>query len=149
MWNLWDFENLSSRYNAPALTSDEMDDWDVVMRYTYGNDHTRPAEVRYMALSSIMLSASAAISGDGDTTAAGLSSIQTRELGNGDNVLELYKFHDPAVETVYLSAQNRYDFVMRDNVDHCIKYADLSGIGGEVTLSGTDGSSHTGSAFKF
>lgn len=64
-------------------------------------------------------------------------------------MLELYKFDDPAVETVYLSAQNRYDFVMRDNVDHCIKYADLSGIGGDVTLSGTDSSSHTGSAFKF
>ena len=38
---------------------------------------------------------------------------------------------------------------MRDNADHCVKYANLSGIGGEVTLSGTDESSGTGSKWKF
>ena len=55
------------------------------------------------------------------------------------------------MQTVYLSAQNRYDFVMRDQQTHKISYAHLSGVGsgGDVTLSGTDSSSHTGTAFKF
>lgn len=50
---------------------------------------------------------------------------------------------------MYLSAQGHYDFIVRDNDNHCVKYANLSGIGGDVALSGTDGSSSTGSKWKF
>lgn len=55
---------------------------------------------------------------DTDTPNAETSSIQSREVGS-DKVLELYDFHNPNnVESVYLSSQNRYDFLMRDQQTH-------------------------------
>lgn len=134
----------------PSLTSQTLKDEFVIREWYDGA--VKPAVVRYLPVSSMISAVSSLISAnvpDADVPAAGLSSIQTRTLDGGSKVLELYNFHDPAVETVYLSAQSRYDFIVRDNQDHCVKYADLSGIGGDVTLSGTDGSSSTGSKWKF
>lgn len=77
---------------------------------------------------------------DADVSAAGLSSIQTRTIDGGAKVLELYNFHDPTKETIGLDAQDRYEFVMRDNTDHKVKYTNLSGITLGVALSGTTNS---------
>ncbi len=149
-WSLFEFENLSNQIEMPSLTSQVLKD-EFVIREWYDGD-VKPAVVRYMPVSSMVSAVSSMILAnvpDAGFPAAGLSSIQTRTLDGGSKVLELYNFHNPAVDTVYLSAQNRYEFIMRDNADHCVKYANLSGIGGEVTLSGTDGSSGTGSKWKF
>lgn len=126
---------------------------DIVIRRTNHIDYVPAASLSSTLSTSITqivekeLSGKGGIPPDADVPAANLSSIQTRELTGGSKVLELYQFETPNIETVYLSAQNRYDFVMRDRTDHCIKYANLSGVG--TTLSGTDNSSHYGHEFKF
>lgn len=147
---LYQFDNM---VNTPPLSTDSL----VVRRNNKYVDY-----ISLMSLSSTLSSSISSIaqtiinkeiSGiggvppDGDVQAAGLSSIQTRTIDGGSKVLELYNFHDPTKDTIGLDAQDRYEFVMRDNTNHCVKYVNLSGIG--TTLSGTDNSSHTGSAFKF
>lgn len=147
LWSLWEFDNFENSKTYPEI-QDSLSAYDLVVRHIDKRGEDTVGIVEYVHLSSL-----GQLSGgnlpDADTPAAGLSSIQTRTLDGGSKVLELYNFHDPAVETVYLSAQSRYDFIVRDNQDHCVKYADLSGIGGDVALSGTDGSSSTGSKWKF
>ena len=146
LWSLWEFDNFENSKTYTEI-QDNLSSYDLVVRHIDKRGEDTVGIVEYVHLSSLELSGGNLP--DADVPAAGLSSIQTRTLDGGSKVLELYNFHDPAVETVYLSAQSRYDFIVRDNQDHCVKYADLSGIGGEVTLSGTDGSSSTGSKWKF
>lgn len=107
-------------------------------------------KLEYMSISAACLAGGGGegLPPDTDTPNAETSSIQSREVGS-DKVLELYDFHNPDnVESVYLSSQNRYDFLMRDQQTHQLKYTHLSVIE-DVTLSGTDNSSHAGNAFKF
>lgn len=147
LWSLWGFDDFENAKDWPAQS--EISGWDLVARHIHEVEGKNVGEIQYISLSAI--SGGNGAPGDADTTTAGLSSIQTRTLTGGEKVLQLYKFDDSETEpdTVYLSAQDRYDFVMRDNTDHCVKYAHLSGIGGEVDLSGTDGTHKKGSAFKF
>ena len=107
-------------------------------------------KLEYMSISAACLAGGGGegLPPDTDTPNAETSSIQSREVGS-DKVLELYDFHNPDnVESVYLSSQNRYDFLMRDQQTHQLKYTHLSVVE-DVTLSGTDNSSHAGNAFKF
>lgn len=145
LWSLWGFDDFENVKGWPAPS--EISGWDLVARRVHEVEGKDVGEIQYISLSAI--SGGGGAPGDADTTTAGLSSIQTRTLTGGEEVLQLYKFDDSETETVYLSAQERYDFIMRDNTDHCVKYANLSGIGGEVDLSGTDGTHKKGSAFKF
>lgn len=151
-WSLFGFDDFENSKTYSEI-QDSLSSYDLVVRHidksgedTVGEDTV--GIVEYVHLSSLEQLLGGNLP-DADVPAAGLSSIQTMTLDDGSKVLELYNFHDPDVETVYLSAQSRYDFVVRDNQDNCVKYANLSGIGGEVTLSGTDGSSGTGSEWKF
>ena len=129
---------------------------DIVIRRTNHIDYVPATSLSSTLSTSITqivekeLSGKGGIPPDADVPAANISSIQTYEITGGSKVLELFQFHDTSnVQTVYLSAQNRYDFLMRDQQTHQLTYANLSGVGGEVTLSGTDNSSHKGSEFKF
>ena len=144
-------------YNFHALQHvDPLSTDDIVIRRTDHIDYVPATSLSSTLSTSIVqivekeLSGKGGIPPDADVPAAELSSIQTYEIDGGSKVLELFQFHDPNnVQTVYLSAQNRYDFLMRDQQTHQLTYANLSGVGGEVTLSGTDNSSHKGSEFKF
>lgn len=142
---MYNFDNIDQCYSSMSAALEEGTQHIVLRNSTLSC-------VEYLSLSAIQeLSSLSSAAPDADVPVAGLSSVQTYDIG-GKKVLELYQFHEPNnVQTVYLSAQNRYDFVMRDQQTHQISYAHLSGIGsgGDVTLSGTDSSSHTGTAFKF
>ena len=146
LYNFHDATSLSNRVQlSNAMSSLLPEHYEFLVRKTDGDKKV----LQYMNISAACLSGGGGegLPPDAGTPDARTSSIQARELTGGDKVLELYQFETPNVETMYLSAQNRYDFVMRDKTDHCIKYANLSGVG--TTLSGTDNSSHYGHEFKF
>lgn len=87
-WNLYNFDDLENIVDMPGQGSEEIQKYDVVVRY---RDNEDSGEVKYMSLSS--LSAGGDVPPDADVPAAGLSSIQWRDLGGG-TVLQLFQFDD-------------------------------------------------------
>ena len=147
LWSLWEFDNFENSKTYPEI-QDNLSAYDLVVRHIDKRGEDTVGIVEYVHLSSLELSG-CGNPPDTDVPASGTKSIETRTLTGGEKVIQLYDFDDGQAENVYLSAQGHYDFIVRDNDNHCVKYANLSGIGGEVTLSGTDGSSSTGSKWKF
>ena len=146
LWSLWGFDDFENAKDWPAQS--EISGWDVVARHIHEVDGKNVGEIQYISLSAI--SGGDGAPGDADTPPAGLSSIQTRTLTGGEKVLQLYKFDDEEyVEDDIGDNLSGYDMVLRNREDNCVAYGSLSAIGGEVDLSGTDGSHKKGSAFKF
>ena len=146
LWSLWGFDDFENAKDWPAQS--EISGWDVVARHIHEVDGKNVGEIQYISLSAI--SGGEGSPGDADTPPAGLSSIQTRTLTGGEKVLQLYKFDDEEyVEDDIGNNLSAYDMVLRNREGNCVAYGSLSAIGGEVDLSGTDGSHKKGSAFKF
>ena len=146
LWSLWGFDDFENAKDWPAQS--EISGWDVVARHIHKVGEDNVGEIQYISLSAI--SGGGGAPGDADSTTAGLSSIQTRTLTGGEKVLQLYKFDDEEyVEDDIGDNLSGYDMVLRNREDNCVAYGSLSAIGGEVDLSGTDGSHKKGSAFKF
>ena len=146
LWSLWGFDDFDNAKDWPEQS--EISGWDLVARHIHEVEGKNVGEIQYISLSA--LSGGGGAPGDADTTTAGLSSIQTRTLTGGEKVLQLYKFDDGEyVEDDIGNNLSDYDMVLRNREDNCVAYGSLSAIGGEVDLSGTDGTHKKGSAFKF
>ena len=147
---LYKFNETSNLKNQVQLSTEMSsllpEHYEFLVRKTDNDKKT----LEYMSISAACLAGGEGLPPDADTPNSETSSIQVREVSSGDKMLELYDFHNlDNVLSVQLSSQNRYDFLMRDQHTHQLAYTHLSGVGGEVTLSGTDSSSHTGNEFKF
>ena len=146
LWSLWGFDDFENTKGWPAQS--EISGWDLVARHIHEVEGRNVGEIQYISLSA--LSGGGGAPGDADTPEAGLSSIQTRTLTGGEKVLQLYKFDDEGyVENDIGNNLSNYDMVLRNREDNCVAYGSLSSVGGEVDLSGTDGTHKKGSKFKF
>lgn len=147
LWSLWGFDDFENTKGWPAQS--EISGWNLVARHIHEVEGKNVGEIQYISLSAIS-GGGESVPGDADSTTAGLSSIQTRTLTGGEKVLQLYKFDDGEyVENDIGDNLSAYDMVLRNREGNCVAYGSLSGIGGEVDLSGTDGTHKKGSAFKF
>ena len=148
LWSLWGFDDFENTQDWPAQS--EISGWDLVTRHIHEVEGKNVGEIQYISLSEISGGGGGGgtVSGDADSPDAGISSIQTRTLTGGEKVLQLYKFDDEGyVEDDIGSNLDDYDMVLRNREDNCVAYGSLSAVGGEVDLSGTDGTHKKGSKF--
>lgn len=87
--SLYNFDDLENSIDAPVQDDEELQKYDIVVRYRNDEDS---GEVKYVALSSLEISGMH-VPPDSDVSTVQLSSLQTY-TSSGTDVIEIYKFHD-------------------------------------------------------